>query len=155
MKHLIALIVSVLMIGNVAAQEETLKGRLITRTISETSIDAPGVEGIRVGAGHYAGIAVFEDGRLADKQFVLNWDNRGAEGNYNGYATYTFQNGDSLTLKFTGGWGPDGQSGDYQVLSGTGAYKGATGTGRFDAVPNPWDKANLWDLTIKVTRGGN
>lgn len=155
MKHLIALIVSVLMIGSVAAQEETLKGRLITRMISATFVDAPGVEGRSVGAGQYAGIAIFEDGRLADKQFVLNMDNGGAEGNYNGYATYTFQNGDALTLKFTGGWGPDGEGGDYEVLSGTGAYKGATGTGRFDAVKDPWKKATLYDLTIKVTRGGS
>lgn len=155
MKHLIALIVSVLMIGSVAAQEETLKGRLITRMISATFVDAPGVEGRSVGAGQYAGIAVFEDGRLADKQFVLNMDDRGAEGSYGGYSTYTFQNGDTLTLKFTGGWGPDGEGGDYEVLSGTGAYKGATGAGRFDAVEAPWEKANLYDLTIKVTRGGS
>ena len=155
MKHLIALIVSVLMIGNVAAQEETLKGRLITRMISGTFVDAPGVEGRSVGGGQYAGIAIFEDGRLADKQFVLNMDNGGAQGSYNGYATYTFQNGDALTLKFTGGWGPDGEGGDYEVLSGTGAYKGATGTGRFDAVKDPWKKATLYDLTLKVTRGGS
>ena len=152
MKYLIALIASVLMIGSVAAQEETLKGRLITRTISATFIDAPGVEGSSVGAGHYAGVAVFEDGRLAEKQFVLSMDNRGAEGSYNGYATYTFQNGDALTLKFTGGWGPNGAGGDYEVLSGTGAYKGATGTGRFDAVEEPWEKTNLWDLEFRVKR---
>lgn len=153
MKHLISLIVSVLMIGSAAAQEETLKGRLITRMISAIFVDAPGVEGRSVGGGQYAGIAIFEDGRLADKQFVLNMDNDGAEGSYDGYATYTFQNGDALTLKFSEGWGPDGQGGDYEVLSGTGAYKGATGTGRFDAVQDPWEKATLYDLTIKVTRG--
>ena len=155
MKHLIALTVSVLMIGSVAAQEETLKGRLITRIISATFVDAPGVEGRSIGGGQYAGIAVFEDGRLADKQFVLNMDSGGTEGNYSGYATYTFQNGDALTLKFTGGWGPDGERGNYEVLSGTGAYKGATGTGRFDAVKDPWKKATLYDLTIKVRRGGS
>jgi len=155
MKYLNPLVVSLLMIGSVAAQAETLQGRLITRTISATFMDAPGVEGSSVGAGHYAGVAVFEDGRLADKQFVLNMDNRGAEGSYSGYATYTFQNGDALTMKFTGGWQPDGGGGDYEILSGTGAYKGATGTGRFEAVNEPWEKANLWDLTIRVKRGGS
>jgi hypothetical protein len=153
MKYLIALAVSVLMIGNVAAQDETLNGRLITRIVNATFVDAPGVEGRSVGGGQYAGIAVFDDGRLADKQFVLLMDNGGAEGSYSGYATYTFQNGDALTLRFTGGWDPDGQSGDYEVLSGTGAYEGATGTGRFVAVKDPWKKATLYDLTINIKHG--
>ena len=143
----------ILPIGSTAAEEETLKFRLITRLVNGTFVDAP-VEGHSVGAGQYAGVAVFEDGRLADKQFVLNMDDRGAEGSYSGYSTYTFLNGDTLTLKFTGGWGPDRNGGDYEVVSGTGAYEGATGTGRFDAVEEPWEKASLYDVTINVTRGG-
>ena len=42
---------------------------------------------------------------------------------YTGYSTYTFQDGDSLTLKFTGGWGQERNGGDYEVLSGTGVFK--------------------------------
>lgn len=144
---------SVLTIGSAAAQEETLKFRLVTRMINATFVEAP-VEGHSLGAGQWAGVAIFEDGRLADKQFVMTMDNGGAEGSYSGYSIYTFQNGDTLTLKFTGGWGADRDGGDYEVVSGTGAYEGATGTGRFDAIEEPWDRANLYDVTINVTPGG-
>ena len=148
-------LVSILTTGSVAAEEETLKFRLIITTISGNFFDAPDIEGQSVGTFQKAGVAVFEDGRLAFKQFVVSIDNRGAEGNYAGYSTYTFQKGDSLTLKFTGEWGPKGDGGDYEVLSGTGDYEGATGTGRFDAVKNAWDDALLYDGSITIVRGGN
>jgi hypothetical protein len=65
-------------------------------------------------------------------------DSAGDTGEYSGYSTYTFENGDSITASFTGAWDPNTDAGDYKVISGTGAYKGATGTGRFDGVKNPW-----------------
>lgn len=138
----------------VAAEEEALKFRLITRTVNSTFVDAPDAEGRKLGVSQNAGVAIFEDGRIADKQFVFTMDNRGAEGDYAGYSTYTFRTGDSLTLSFEGGWGPDGAGGDYKVLSGTGAYEGASGRGRFDPVKEPWKNASLWDVKIKVMRGG-
>lgn len=138
--------------GSAAAEEETLKFRLVTRMISGTFLDASNVEGQSVGAAKYAGVAVFEDGRLANKEFVLSMDNRGAEGTYTGYSTYTFENEDSLTLSFVGGWNADGDGGDYEVISGTGAYEGATGAGRFDGVENSWENANLFDGTITVMK---
>ena len=145
-------IVSAFASGGVAAEEETLKFRLVTRMVDGTFIEASNIEGRSVGAGKYAGVAVFEDGRLANKEFVLSMDNRGPEGTYVGYSTYTFENGDSLTLSFTGGWGESGAGGDYVVLSGTGAYEGATGSGRFDAVEVSWDSAELYDGSITVTK---
>ena len=140
----------VLATGNVSAEEQTLTFRLVTRMVSTTFVDAPNVEGRSVGAGQYAGVAVFEDGRIANKEFVLSMDNKGAEGVYSGYSTYTFENGDSLTMSFTGGWNADRNGGDYQILSGTGAYEGATGTGSFDAVKNSWENASLWDGKFTV-----
>ncbi|MCB1715743.1 MAG: hypothetical protein KDK04_15620 [Candidatus Competibacteraceae bacterium] len=139
-----------LLMGSAIAAEETLEFRLITMTVSETSLDAPNIEGHSVGSAKYTGVAVFNDGRIAHKQFVGIGDHRGAEGNFWGYSTYTFLNGDSLSLKYTGGWGSDGFVGNYEVLSGTGAYEGATGTGHFNTAKNPWEKANLYDVTITV-----
>ncbi len=112
----------------------------------------PNVEGESVGAGEYAGVAVFEDGRLANKEFVLSMDNKGAEGAHSGYSTYTFENGDSLTMSFSGGWNANRGGGDYQILSGTGAYEGATGTGSFDAVENSWENADLYDGILTVMK---
>ena len=82
-------------------------------------------------------------------------DGSDEEGSYSGYSTYTFQDGDSLTLKFTGGWSAEGDGGDYEVLSGTGVFKGASGTGRFDAVEEPWDDANLFDGSFTLKLAGN
>jgi hypothetical protein len=151
MVRLLIVILFILVSGNVAAQDEVLNGRLITRMVSGTFVDVPNVEGRSVGSGQYAGVAVFEDGRLADKEFVLIVDNGGSEGSYSGYSTYTFENGDALILRFTGGWGPDRTGGDYEVISGKGAYEGATGTGSFDAVDVKWENTSLYDLTLKIT----
>jgi hypothetical protein len=141
--------------GSVAAAEQTLEFRLVTKRLGGSSMEVANVEGRSVGAGEYAGVAVFDDGRIAYKDFVLMSDGTNEGGSYSGYSTYTFQDGDSLTLKFTGGWGPKGDAGDYVVLSGTGAFAAATGTGHFEAVDEPWDGANLYDGSFKITLPGS
>jgi len=141
--------------GSVAAEEQTLKFRLLTKKVSGAVMEVANVDGRTVGAGEYVGVAVFEDGRIAYKEFVSMMDAGKAEGSYSGYSTYTFQNGDSLTLKFIGGWGQKRNGGDYEVLSGTGAFKGASGTGRFDALKEPWDGANLYEGSFTLTLAGS
>ena len=141
--------------GTVSAEEQKLKFRLVTTDISRTSLDAPNVTGHAVGAIKAAGVAVFEDGRIAFKDFVYSMNSGGKEGSYSGYSVYTFMNGDSLTLKFDGGWSSEGNGGDYEVVSGTGAFQGATGTGRFDAKKDPWESATLWDGSMTVKLAGN
>ena len=138
--------------GTVAAEEETLKFRFVTVDIDKAAFNAPNIEGHSVVARHSAGVATFEDGRIAFKDYVISVDNRGREGDFIGYSTYTFSDGDSMTFRFTGGWGADGLSGDYELVSGTGAYEGATGTGHFDAVKNPWDNASLYDGSFTITK---
>jgi hypothetical protein len=151
----VAAALTLLAAGSVAAKEQTLKFRLITKQLSGSFMGVANVEGRSVGAGEYAGVAVFDDGRIAYKDFVLMSDGTNEGGSYSGYSTYTFQDGDSLTLKFTGGWGPKGDAGDYEVLSGTGAFAAATGTGHFEAVDEPWDGANLYDGSFKITLPGS
>ena len=63
------------------------------------------------------GVAVFEDGRIAHKRFVEVSDDTTEAGTYKGYSTYTFVNGDSLTLSYTGSWDANGGRGEYKVLS--------------------------------------
>jgi hypothetical protein len=137
--------------GPVAAEQQTLKFRLVTKQVSGDTLQVANVEGRSVGAGRYVGVAVFEDGRIAYKDFVAMNDGDANQGTYIGYSTYTFQDGDSLTLKFTGGWGADGDRGDYVVLSGTGAFKGASGTGHFEAAKEPWEGADLYDGSFTLT----
>lgn len=150
-----AALAAAMVVGSAAmAEEQTLKFKLVTHKVSGPYLQAANVEGHGVGAGEYVGVATFEDGRIAFKEFVLVSDGSDIEGTYSGYSTYTFQNGDSLTLRFTGGWNSKGDGGDYDVLSGTGAFKGATGNGRFDAVEEAWDNANLYDCSWTLTLNG-
>ncbi len=144
-----------LLAGSVAAEEKTLNFRLVTTMKSGAVLPAANVEGRSIGAGDYVGVAVFEDGRVAFKEFVMMMDAAKAEGSYSGYSTYTFPNGDSLTLKFVGGWGEKRSGGDYEVLSGTGTYEGATGTGRFDALKENWDGANLFEGSFVLKLAGS
>jgi hypothetical protein len=133
------------------AEEQTLKGRLIVNQPTGTSTALPSFGGHTFNANKYSGVAVFEDGRVAYKQYIESSDDTEAGGDYKGYATYTFQNGDSLTLSYTGGWKGDGFDGEYKVLSGTGAYAGASGTGAFKSVAEPWQEAAMADVTFKLT----
>jgi len=137
----LASVAGLLAVGSVAAEETKISGSMM---------DVANVPGQAVGAGKYVGFAVFEDGRIAFKNFVAMTDSAGEKGSYGGYSTYTFQNGDAITLKFIGGWTPESDGGDYEVLSGTGAFKGASGTGRFEAAKNPWKDANLYKCSITL-----
>jgi len=94
---------------------------------------------------------VFEDGRVAYKQYIESSDDTEAGGDFKGYSTYTFQNGDSLTMSYTGGWKGNGYTGEYEVLSGTGAYAGASGSGAFNSVDESWQDASMADVTLKLT----
>jgi hypothetical protein len=103
-------------------------------------------------ANEAVGVAYFEDGRVAFKRFAIATIAGEDEGSYIGLSTYTFENGDALNLKFTGGWSPEGQTVEYTVLSGGGAFEGATGTGELTGVDNSWEDANLLEgsFTLQV-----
>ena len=129
--------------GAAFAEEQTLKFRLVTMPVEQVAFTAPSDVGHDLSVAKEVGVAVFDDGRIAKKTFVIMTNSAGATGEYSGYSTYTFENGDSITASFTGSWGAETDGGDYKLISGTGAYEGATGTGRFDGVENPWEDTYL------------
>ena len=133
------------------AEEQTLKGRLVVTQPTGASTALPSIGGHTFVANKYSGVAVFEDGRVAYKQYIESSDDTDEGGDFKGYSTYTFQNGDSLTMSYTGGWKGNGYTGEYKVLSGTGAYAGASGTGAFKSVDEPWQDASMADVTLKLT----
>jgi hypothetical protein len=133
------------------AAEQILRFKLVTQGPIGGPGKLPEVAGHTVTAGQYTGVALFEDGRVATKRFVDVSDDTADSGSFKGYSTYTFQNGDSLTLSYTGGWGGNGAVGAYKVVSGTGAFSGATGTGEFKSVDAKWDQAFLWDASFTLT----
>jgi hypothetical protein len=133
-----------------AAEEQTLRFKLVTQQVGTPS-QMPEIGGHKVVVGEYMGVATFEDGRIAHKRFVDMSDDTAEAGSFKGYSTYTFANGDSLTLSYTGGWDSKGATGAYQVISGSGAYEGATGTGSFKSVSEPWEEASMFEGSISVT----
>ena len=132
------------------ADQLTLKFRLVTQPVEVNCPEETESAGPQICASRYVGVAIFEDGRLAQKTFAMVDFGGEAAGIYDGFSTYTWENGDSITAKFTGNWGSEGSGGDYTVLSGTGAYTGATGTGRFDKSAESWPDASLYDVTLTL-----
>jgi hypothetical protein len=108
-------------------------------------------EGQVLTAGNYFGVAYFKDGRVAVKDFIGAGDISKGKASFKGYSTYTFEDGATLTLSYVAGSTQAGLHGDYTVISGTGAYSNATGSGVFDSVPTKWtDGANLFNVKIDV-----
>ena len=105
--------------------------------VSVTDLEVANVPGARWGR-QVDRRRLLRGGRIAKKDFVCFYDGTADAGDFTGYSTYTFENGNSITMKFVGAWSAEGIGGDYEVLSGTGAYQGVTGTGRFDAVGDSW-----------------
>ena len=148
------LIAASMLVGSVSAEEQKLKFRVVMTEVGGSMNDIAAFKGHAMGAQKFAGAAVFEDGRIAYKSVVALMDIADEKVSYSGYSTYMFQNGDVLVVKFTGGGSVDSNGGDYEVVSGEGSYKGATGTGRFDSVKNPWEDADMFEGTISVKLAG-
>ncbi|MCR9089681.1 MAG: hypothetical protein NXH97_23450 [Rhodobacteraceae bacterium] len=134
--------------GPVLAEQVTLRFQLVTQDVETTSYGSPVEGGNSLEIAKAVGTAVFEDGRIAQKIFTYNADN----GTLAGYSKYVFENGDALNPKFSASWSAKGVDGDYELISGTGAYEGATGSGRFDSVSADWTGATLFDgsFTLEI-----
>lgn len=115
------------------AGEEHLEFKFVVHPLDRKVFDAPGIQGQVLGASLFFGVAYFSDGRIATKDFISSFDTRNGKGTVTGYSTYTFEDGSSITATFKATAGD--ASGDYTIVSGTGKYANATGTGHYDPMP--------------------
>ena len=65
--------------------------------------------------------------------------------------SYTFDVGSTLTMSWTAEANPNQvMHGDYKIISGTGAYAGATGKGTFDRVPSQLKNVSVFNVKVAV-----
>jgi hypothetical protein len=131
------------------AGEKTLEFQLVTKYLDPRTLDAPNVEKQTITQSKAFGVAVFKDGRIGTKDFIVANDKHADAGTAFGYSTYTFDDG-SVTARFTATFGPQGTHGEYKILAGTGAYAGATGSGTFDSIPNPFTSTGLYKVKLQI-----
>jgi hypothetical protein len=139
--------------SNALAGEQVLEFKLVTKPIDYKITEAANIEGQTVASGKLFGVAVFKDGRIGVKEFVNSADMLKGSGPFYGYSTYTFEDG-SITARYAGAV-KDGQSkGEYTILSGTGAYANATGTGTIESAKSPFKGVNLLSIKLVVKTPG-
>jgi len=134
------------------AAEQILEFKLVVKLIDPKTLEAPSVEGQVVLLSKAHGVAFFKDGRVASKDFIFSSDYNKGSGPFFGYSTYQFEDGSSITARFAGTQRAGQMThGEYTVISGTGAYAGAKGTGSFDGVPHKLTGANLLNGKFTIT----
>lgn len=132
------------------AGQEHLEFKLVTRGVDVKTVKAGNIDGRELGAGNFFGVAFFKDGRIAAKEFIDAFDYLNADGTGRGYSTYTFEDGSTITASYVYEDKGGKLHGDYTILSGTGRYDKATGTGKFDSLPTKWNGAYLFDAAFDV-----
>ncbi len=117
------------------AAEQTLGYHLVVHVTDLQSLPVPGQPGHEVGIAAFDGIAIFDDGRLANHAYAGSFDFVGGEGTFRGYALWTFEDGSTLSSSYVGEAKAtaDGISleGTHSDIAGTGAFEGASGQGHF------------------------
>ena len=129
------------------AAEQTLKFKLVAFNTGEKN-----------GEYHFLGATVAPDGTIGTKDFSVKEDQNGKGA---GHSTYYFPGGSIVTSDSfvdtatqTGGH----VVGTIQIVSGTGAYQGATGSGSFEGGwgdKSPLKNAMLLNIELGVKTPGS
>lgn len=117
------------------AAEQTLGYDLVVHVSDLQTLPVPGRDGHEVGIAAFDGIAIFDDGRIANHRYAGSFDFINGEGSFRGYALWAFGDGSQLTSSYEGEAKASGDGialeGRHSDLAGTGSFEGATGEGSF------------------------
>jgi hypothetical protein len=125
------------------ADEQVLEFKFVIKLLDTKVLEAANIEGQTMIASKGFGVAYFKDGRIAINDFIITYDLLKGAGPSRGYGTYTFEDGSSITSNITGERKEGRLHGVYKIVSGTGTYANATGTGSFDGIPAAFKDAVL------------
>lgn len=96
------------------------------------------------------GIATCGDGRLLQVQIMQTELHIDRVAYLSGFGVYSFESGDTLTVKFRGADESSGTVINYTIIAGSGAYDMATGSGAVRSINGPWTDTKMFELTMVV-----
>lgn len=120
--------------GNASPLE--LKYKAVVHLTEEHHIDVPSEDKRRVGLAGFRGLAIFENGDLANYRYQGTYDFLGADGTFRGYALWQFSDGSQLRATYTGEAVGSGEGitfkGSHKNVVGSGRFQSMAGSGSFE-----------------------
>jgi hypothetical protein len=122
--------------GGARAEERTLEYRAVVHATEVHTTSVPGQEGHEVGVAAFRGLAIFDDGRIANHWYSGTLDFVEGSGPIEGYALWVFDDGARLRSRYSGTAKATAEGGitfegRHAELTGSGAYAGVRGEGSF------------------------
>ena len=133
-------VVVAFLLGPAQAEEKVLKMKLVTKFMEKAG------DGARV-----FGVTFTPDGTIGTKDFFIKDSEK--KGEFFGLSTYSFNDG-TITASFVGQeLDKERNKGTYVILTGTGIYEGAKGSGGFEGLGSGAHplKVGVYDVTLNVT----
>jgi hypothetical protein len=119
------------------AADLTLSYQAIVHATEVHQIAVEGRPDHAIGIAAFRGLAIFEDGRIANHWYAGHFEFDKQSGPIAGQALWVFEDGSTLRASYAGkataaNGGGISFSGRHSAVAGTGAYEGASGGGSFE-----------------------
>jgi hypothetical protein len=120
-----------------SAADLTLSYQAIVHATEAHQIAIEGRPDHAIGIAAFRGLAIFEDGRIANHWYAGHFEFERQSGPIAGQALWVFEDGSTLRASYAGKAvaADDGGisfTGQHSGIAGTGAYEGAAGSGTFE-----------------------
>jgi hypothetical protein len=119
-----------------SADERTLAYHVVVHATQTHALPVPGQGGHEIGVAAFRGLAIFDDGRIANHWYSGSFDFVDGGGQFRGYMLWAFEDGSELRATYRGEAKPaEGGGiafeGTHSDVTGAGSYEGVTGEGTF------------------------
>jgi hypothetical protein len=119
------------------AAEVTLSYQTVVHATEVHAIPVEGRPDQSIGVAAFRGLAIFEDGRIADHWYAGHFEFEDQNGPFAGQALWVFEDGSTLRARYAGEataaqGGGITFKGEHSAVTGTGTYEGAAGSGTFE-----------------------